>query len=158
MYRWLKVAHLFAFSLLTGFLAVVQWSLVPAQNRLDAAGYATLEKGMNDVLELLTPLLMITSLAAALVVLYLAWQRKPLIRMLYGLAGLCLVAMIVSTLLINAPINSTIDGWDAAAPPANWMELRDRWEFGHAIRSYIGLVGLVSALAAAIWDADQSRA
>ena len=158
MYRWIKLAHLFLLALLTGFMALVQWSLVPAQNRLNAVAYATLEKGMNDVLEYLTPALMIGSLVTAVAVLYVAWRPQRLVWRLYALATLCLVAMIVSTLTINAPVNFAIDAWDASAPPAEWIELRDRWELGHAIRSYIGLVGLVSALAAAIWDADPALA
>lgn len=155
MYRWFKLVHLFAFSLLTGFMAVVQWSLVPAQNRLTAVGYATLEQGMNQVLETLTPVLMIASVAAGLVVLVMSRRRSSGTRVRYGVALLCAVAMVVSTLVINAPINGAIDAWDAAAPPANWMALRDRWEFGHALRSYVGLVGLLSALAGAIWDAER---
>ena len=49
----------------TGFMAVVRWSLMPAQDRLNAVAYATLEKGMNDVLECLTPALMMGSLVTA---------------------------------------------------------------------------------------------
>jgi anthrone oxygenase-like protein len=154
MYRWIMLAHLFLLALLAGFMAVVQWSLVPAQNRLNAVAYATLEKGMNDVLEYLTPALMIGSLVTGVAVLYVAWRRQGLVWRLYALTTFSLVIMIVSTLTINAPVNSAIDAWNASAPPANWMELRDRWELGHAIRSCIGLIGLVSALAAAIWDAD----
>jgi hypothetical protein len=154
MYRWIKFVHLYLLALLTGFMALVQWSLVPAQNQLNAVAYATLEKGMNDVLEYLTPTLMVGSLVTAVAVLYVAWWRQRLVWRLYALATLCLVAMIVSTLTINAPINSAIDAWNVSGPPVNWTELRDRWELGHAIRSYIGLIGLASALAAAIWDAD----
>ena len=68
------------------------------------------------------------------------------------LAIVGLVAMVVSTLLINAPINDAVDTWNAAAPPADWQSLRDRWELGHAIRSYIGLIALVVAQAAVIWE------
>lgn len=156
VYRAFKVFHLFALALLTGFMAVAQWSLVPAQNRLDAVGYATLEKGMNAVLEYLTPALMITALFAAVAVLAGARRRTRSVFVLYAVATACLVAMIGSTLLINAPINATIDGWNAAAPPPDWLELRDRWEFGHAIRSYIGLIGLLAAAAACVSDADPS--
>lgn len=49
-------------------------------------------------------------------------------------------------MLINAPVNHAIDTWNAATPPADWAALRDRWELGHALRAYVGLVGLGTTL------------
>lgn len=153
MYRIAKLGYVFVFSLLVGFMAVVQWSLVPAQNRLPAEGYATLEQGMNSVLKTLTPALMITALVAGIIVIVFAYRCKSKVRLLFVLAVACLGAMVLSTLLINAPVNDAVDAWNAAAPPENWQLLRDRWEFGHALRSYIGLAGLLLAQGAVIWDA-----
>ncbi len=152
MDRWFKLTHLFSFALLAGFMAVTQWSLIPAQNRLPAEGYAILEQGMNDRLETLTPILMIATVASGIGALFLAWRRSPRTRALQGLALACAVAMVISTLTINAPVNFAIDTWNTAAPPADWSALRDRWELGHTIRANVGLVGLLAALVATIWD------
>lgn len=152
MYRMARLAYLYVFSLLVGFMAVVQWSLVPAQNRLSAQGYATLEQGMNSVLKTLTPVLMITATLLGLLVIVLAFRRASSTRLVYVAAVACGVAMVVSTLVINAPINDAVDAWNAATPPTDWQVLRDRWELGHAIRSYVGLVGLALAQAASVWD------
>ncbi len=154
MYRLIKLGFVFAFSLLVGFMAVAQWSLVPAQNRLSAQGYATLEQGMNSVLKTLTPMLMISTLVLGLAVIAVAFARKRKLRWLYIVAVAGGIAMVVSTLLINAPINDAVDTWNAVAPPPEWQALRDRWEFGHAIRSYIGLIGLLVAQAAIVWDVE----
>lgn len=152
MYRIAKVGFVFVLSLMVGFMAVVQWSLVPAQNRLPAEGYAILEQGMNNVLKTLTPTLMITSLIFCVAVVVLAYRRKSKMQLLYVVAGAGLLAMIISTLMINAPINDAVDTWNTAAPPADWQILRDRWEFGHTLRSYIGLISLLFAQVAVIWD------
>lgn len=152
MDRWFKLMHLFSFALLAGFMAVTQWSLIPAQNRLSAQGYATLEQGMNDRLETLTPILMIATIVSGIGALILVWRRSPRIRIFQGIALACVVTMVISTLTINAPVNFAIDTWNAAAPPADWSALRDRWELGHTIRAYVGLLGLLSALVATIWD------
>ena len=157
MYRLAKFGYLFVFSLLVGFMAVVQWSLVPAQNRLDAQGYAVLEKGMNNVLTTLTPALMIASIVFGLIVVVLAFRRGSNMRVWFTLAVVSVVAMTISTLVINAPVNAAIDVWNAAAPPADWQALRDRWEFGHLLRSYVGLVGLAIAHAASLWEANETR-
>lgn len=152
MLRPIRLIYLVLFSLLTGFMAVVQWSLVPAQNRLPATAYAVLKQGMNQILETLTPALMIGALASGLVVLVLAWRAASPTRWLQALALAGLAAMVASTLIINAPINHAIDAWNAAQPPADWQALRDRWEFGHMLRSYVGLLSLTAALAAALWE------
>lgn len=153
----LKTAFLFPLSLLVGFMAVVQWSLVPAQNGLSGPAYATLEKGMNNVMRTLTPTLMIFSLVAGLLLVVIAWRQGAQESLLLSLAVVALVVMIATTLPINAPVNAAIDGWDIAALPAAWQELRDRWEFGHAIRSYVGLAGLLAAIVASSWDARCRR-
>lgn len=143
--------QLVATALLTGFMLIVQLSLVPAQHRLDAVAYTLLEQGMNRVLERLTPALMIAATAFGLVAVLLeVVTRRPSWPVLaLGVAGL--VTMIVTTLRINAPVNAAIDGWNPAAPPADWRERRDRWERGHAIRSWIGLGALLCCVAAAVW-------
>lgn len=145
--------HLFATALLVGFMAVVQWSLVPAQNRLDGPAYATLEQGMNRVLERLTPALMITALAtggAATAAGLVGGAAGPVPGLLAA-ATTGIGVMVVSTLLINAPVNAEIDTWDAAVPPTNWRARRDRWEAGHAFRSYVGLAVLTCSVLAAVW-------
>ncbi len=152
MIRPVHLIYLFLFALLTGFMAVVRWSLVPAQHRLPAGAYAVLEQGMNQVLETLTPARMIGALVSGLIVLVLAWRTASPTRWLQAASVLGLGVMVTSTLIINAPINSAIDTWNAAQPPADWQALRDRWEFGHMLRSYVGIGALLAALAAAIWE------
>lgn len=137
-------------ALLVGFMAVVEWSLVPAQNRLDARGYAVLEQGMNRVLTRLTPALMISALLAAGASAGLAVAAGLATAWWHAIATISLVAMVVSTLIINAPVNSEIDTWDPASPPATWRASRDRWEFGHRLRTYVGLVALLAVAVAAV--------
>ena len=150
MYLLLIFIHAFTVALLTGFMAVVQWSLVPAQNELSAEAYTTFEQGMNRVMTKLTPALMITAVVSGVIVLAIALYHRDSASYYLLLSVIAVIAMIISTLMINAPINSAIESWDAASPPANWLEIRDRWEFGHMIRSYIGLVGLATCLIALI--------
>lgn len=138
-------------ALLTGFMAIVQWSLVPAQNRLDGPAYAVLEQGMNRVLERLTPALMIAGLVAGALTVAFALPAGGPRPWLTAAAVGGLGVMVASTLVVNAPVNHAIDGWDAAAPPSNWAVLRDRWEAGHAFRSYVGLLALACAVSAAVW-------
>lgn len=141
--------HLLFVALLVGFMAVVQWSLVPAQNRLSGPAYATLEQGMNRVLERPTPALMIGALVFGGASVWVLWGAGPRAWLVVvSTLGIC--AMVLSTLIINAPVNAEIDTWDAACPPSTWHASRDRWEHGHSLRAYVGLVALCCAIAAAV--------
>ncbi|GLZ05668.1 hypothetical protein Acsp03_31340 [Actinomadura sp. NBRC 104412] len=39
------------------------------------------------------------------------------------------------TLAVNGPINVEQLGWNAAAPPADWADVRDLWQIAHAART-----------------------
>ena len=52
-------------------------------------------------------------------------------------------AMIVYTVLLSVPINNQIAKWQPDSLPANWRELRRRWDTLHAIRVGVLLLALV---------------
>lgn len=53
-------------------------------------------------------------------------------------------AMIVYTVLLPVPINNQVARWQPDSLPANWRELRRRWDVLHAIR--VGVLGLALIL------------
>lgn len=59
-----------------------------------------------------------------------------------SLAGLvlCIGDMLV-TVIVNVPINRTVQTWQPDAPPAEWKRLRDRWERFHSIRTLLIVPG-----------------
>src|SRR5215212_9283192 len=81
-------------------------------------------------------ILMPAAILSVLPVLYLLYRGRS--RALYlTLAGfvLFIVALLI-TLIVEVPIDNQIGVWTVATLPANWQQLRDRWEFFHAIRSW----------------------
>jgi hypothetical protein len=46
-----------------------------------------------------------------------------------------LVAVLVTTLLVNVPNNTEQLTWNVQAPPADWTSVRDRWHIAHAART-----------------------
>ncbi len=149
-YVVLQGLHLFAAALLIGFMAIVQWSVVPSQNHLDGRAYATFEKHMNIPLQRLTPALLVLAILTGLGTAAVAFLLGEPLAWLHLAVTAGLIAMTNSTLLINAPINDAINTWDPASPPSDWMAQRDRWEYGHAIRVAVGIPTLVLAVAAAV--------
>jgi uncharacterized membrane protein len=58
-------------------------------------------------------------------------------------------AAVVFTVVVNVPINSATGRWDAAHPPADWEQTRNRWELFQGVRSWLLLAGFVLVCAAA---------
>ena len=57
-------------------------------------------------------------------------------------AGL-FAAMIIYSVLLPVPINNQVARWQPESLPANWRELRHRWDALHAIRVGVLLLALV---------------
>ncbi len=49
----------------------------------------------------------------------------------------------IFTIIFNVPINKEIKHWDADNPPTDWKDIRNRWMFFQAIRSWLLLIGFV---------------
>jgi uncharacterized membrane protein len=72
---------------------------------------------------------------AATVVLVVAERGRGTSRRLVVAALVLLLAVLVTTLAVNLPINSDQLDWDAQAPPADWADVRDRWQIAHSVRT-----------------------
>jgi uncharacterized membrane protein len=59
-----------------------------------------------------------------------------------------LLAAVVVTVVVNGPINVEQLAWDAQAPPADWADVRDRWQLAHAVRTAAIVAALCCLVAA----------
>lgn len=72
------------------------------------------------------------------------------------LAGLLLfVAALIVSLLVNVPIDEQVKQWTISTLPANWQEIRDRWQFYHTVRTFASLGGLALILAGTLFFDDE---
>jgi hypothetical protein len=67
--------------------------------------------------------------------------------------ALFIIALLI-TLIIEVPIDDQIQQWTVTSLPANWRELRDRWELFHVLRSWISVFGLALLLIGALLTRD----
>ena len=89
------------------------------------------------------------SLALVMVLLYRRGRGTG-----FWLTTMALVLMLVAmaiTLTVNVPIDGQIRGWTVDTLPADWMAIRDRWEFYHGLRTVISIVALGCLFAGALW-------
>lgn len=77
------------------------------------------------------------------ILLNLIWtifDRKYKTRFPYLLAALiCFILSITIFFVFTFPANQETLGWTSL--PANWIDLRNNWEYSHAARAVVALVG-----------------
>lgn len=91
------------------------------------------------VMPILMPICVVLSLSNAIFSQGLE-DIELLIRI--GTALMFILATIF-TIIFNVPINKAIKHWDADNPPTDWKDIRNRWMFFQAIRSWFLLIGFV---------------
>ena len=102
------------------------------------------------------PFWMVSVLVSCLPALALA-RRKGAPALRFTLAGtFCFVAMLVSTVRGNVPINNrTLELSPEETPPEEWRELRERWDRLHAMRVVLNVAGLSLLLLGTIREEDR---
>ena len=116
---------------------------LPQKMRYDQQLYSAVNTTLYRYFATVGGIYSMGSIVAAGVLTYLSRNRGPTFR--WSLAGtLLLVLWFISWLALVAPVNNQIAAALEAAPetvPALWMQLRGRWEYGHAAGFAIQLVG-----------------
>jgi hypothetical protein len=138
-----------------GFTACAEfgsYALVhPVIRRLPQQQHIDVEQGLLKTFGRLMPVLM--ALSVILSLLYAMRQLYARAEDVYlaSAAAAAFTLSLIVTLSINVPINTATRRWDAATPPADWRQTRDRWEWAQGVRSWLMLVGFVLACLAVTW-------
>jgi hypothetical protein len=123
---------------------------LPQKLQYDAQMYAAVNTTLYRYFAIVGGVYQIGSIVAALALAFML--RKAGASFRWAAAGaLCLLLAFAVWLAVVAPVNGQVAEALRVAPgsvPALWMELRGRWEGGHAAGFVLQLVGL-SAL---IWS------
>ncbi|GAA1258048.1 DUF1772 domain-containing protein [Pseudonocardia aurantiaca] len=132
----------------TGFVACAEfgsYALVrPALHRLAARERITVEQGLLRTFGRVMPVGMPVGLV--LTIAGVVAEPAPLSWM----AAIAFAVAVTTTVLVNVPINLATARWDPAYPPADWQRTRRRWARFQAFRSWLLLIGFVTAAAAAV--------
>ena len=91
------------------------------------------------------------------VVLTTILRRRPVIFRWALLGTMLLIAAFVSWLILVQPVNRQVEAALAASPqtvPSLWMQLRDRWEYGHATGFVLHLAGFCALVMSVVRDAQ----
>jgi uncharacterized membrane protein len=133
--RFVRFANLWFAGLFAGFLVTVL-VLEQSLRRYDAHVYTQVRQVELVRLDTLASMTLLPAIITTLaLVLRRSFRRASAI-----VALVLLVGIFVLTLVVNLPINHDQVGWAVQAPPANWAEVRDRWQVAHLVRTVAAVV------------------
>ncbi|MGO4585352.1 anthrone oxygenase family protein [Arthrobacter sp. 2RAF6] len=151
-----RVAVLLFVGLFAGFLVgvlILELSL----RQFDGTVYAQLQQVALIGLPVLASVLLFPALiaTAALVVMELKTKNRGFWLVAAALA--LLLAALITTLVVNVPINLAEGGWNVRNPPADWADMRDRWQLGHALRTFAAVAAFGALSVAAVQQPIRRR-
>ena len=137
MTRYARFASLVFAGLFAGFLIgvlVLELSL----RSFDGTVYTQVRLVELDSLDKLAAATLLPALIATAVLVHRTFQTNT--RWLAVAALALLVSIFGLTLIVNLPINADQLHWNTASPPADWTDVRDRWQIAHAARTAAAVV------------------
>jgi uncharacterized membrane protein len=142
-----RIVSLLFTGLFAGFLVgilVFELSL----RRFDGSVYAQTQQVTLIGIPILAGALLFPALVSSGVSAALDIRSRGTAFWLGLLAFALLLTALVVTVTVNVPINLAEGGWSAANPPADWASTRDRWQFGHAVRTAAAVIAFVALVLA----------
>jgi uncharacterized membrane protein len=144
--RYARVVSLLFAGLFAGFLTAV---LVLELSLRGADGTVYTQVRLVE-LDSLDKLAVATLLPALITTAVLAYRTLRTNSRWPTMGAVTLLVLVVAlTITVNLPINADQLHWNAASPPADWTDVRDRWQIAHAART----VAAVLAFALLAFDA-----
>jgi len=132
---------------IVGFTACAEFGsyafVHPVTRRLPQREFIAVEQGLLNTFGRVMPILMPLTLIVAVIFAISVWDEGGWVRGLAGAAVVSLAAAVISTIIVNVPINLATAKWDPASPPADWQTTRARWERFQGVRSWLLLIGFV---------------
>jgi uncharacterized membrane protein len=119
-------------------------------NTLTPATFVEIGHVMMEDYGPIMSVLMPAAVVATLLAGVLVYKRHMLAGSLILLGCVCAVASPAITLIVNVPIDEIMAGWTVTTLPADWNQIRDRWETFHMIRTFVSLGGLAITLAGSL--------
>ncbi len=129
---------------------------MPAKLLYDAEFYVTLQRtlyafwGPPDIGGFVEPAAILATL-----VLCLAVRRRRAFWLTLSATVILLLAFPLAYFLFVQPVNEIIQG--TSVIPANWLELRLRWEKGHALRFLLQFVALALLLLSVLFETGKRK-
>jgi uncharacterized membrane protein len=114
----------------------------PALSTLPPAAHIAAEQAVVRRYKAIMPFWMTLAIVSAFPVLARLEDRRGAGFTLTLAGTSCFIAMLIVTFGGNMPINNAILQLSPDSPPANWQQLRTRWDQFHTLRNLLNIAGL----------------
>jgi hypothetical protein len=129
------------FTALSMGMALCHLLEMPAKMMYDGALWLTLLQTLDGTFGTIGAFIEVSAVVTAVVLAFLVRRHRPAFGWTLG-GALCLVAAHVAWWVWVAPVNATMAPLTPETLPADWMRLRDQWEYTHAARAVLQIVAL----------------
>jgi hypothetical protein len=147
----LETAAIVVAGTLTGSELAVAVFFHPGISRLEDVVHIRAAQALAKVLGMVMSFWYPLTLLLALAVTFVAHTARSTPWWL-ALAATVLFALIsVYSVLLPVPINNQVARWQTDSVPANWRDLRRRWDLLHAIRVVFLVVALILLVASCVY-------
>jgi uncharacterized membrane protein len=135
-----------------GIFVATQLGQVRVQRTLAARDFTLVKHSFEIALGRIMPALVVAAGFSLVVALALAITATDLVVLLLTMAALALwIAVVIVTLVFNAPVNAQAARWHPDSPPTDWEALRARWHLGQTIRTPLAVASFVCVATGAQW-------
>ncbi len=120
---------------------------LPAKMLYEGQLWATVNKSLYWVFAFpLGAIIELGAIFSTILLLFLVRKHRPAFRLTLA-AAICLaIAFFVVWLGFIAPMNAQVEQWTVGFLPTDWMQVRNQWEYSHAIRFVLHLIGFSALL------------
>ncbi|MEB3278842.1 MAG: DUF1772 domain-containing protein [Lyngbya sp.] len=120
---------------------------LPAKMLYDAQLWATVNKSLYWVFAFpVGAIIELGAIVSTILLLFLVRKHPPAFRLTL-IATVCLtVAFFGVWIGFVAPMNAQVEQWTVGSVPADWTRIRNQWEYSHAIRFVLHLIGFSALL------------
>ena len=147
----IEIAAIVVAGTLTGSELAVAVFFHPRISRLEDAVHVRAVQALAKVFGAVMPFWYALTFLLALAVTFVAHTTRSTPWWL-ALASTALFALIsVYSLLLPVPINNQVARWQPDTVPANWRDLRRRWDLLHAIRVVFLIIALILLVASCVY-------
>jgi formate hydrogenlyase subunit 4 len=132
---------------------------LPQKMQYDARMYASVNATLYLYFAIIGGFWQVSSIVMAAILVYLVRKRHPAFTLTL-VGALCLLAAFAVWLIVVEPVNSQIGQAMQASPgtvPELWMQLRARWEYGHAIGFVLQLIGYCALLLSVVAETPREH-
>lgn len=131
---------------------------LPSKMSYEASLYMTLNRpgGLYQAFGTIGAVIEATAILSAIVLSFLVRKHRPAFQWTL-LTTVCLTVALIIWFIFIAPVNAEISTWTPNSIPADWTRWRNQWEYTHATRFVIHLIGFSALLISVLNETSTNR-